>query len=81
MILFLSFEIILYLEHYLYNKEMVERERERSGRKIEGHLITWHGKMHQNETIIANQTKDQKLRERKRSCKRGLARYLDAGGR
>jgi len=29
MILFLSFEIILYLEHYLYNKEMVERERER----------------------------------------------------
>ena len=27
MILFLSFEIILYLEHYLY-KEMVERERE-----------------------------------------------------
>jgi len=33
MILFLSFEIILYLEHYLYNKEMVERERERSGRK------------------------------------------------
>ena len=28
MILFLSFEIILYLEHYLYNKEMVERERE-----------------------------------------------------
>ena len=41
MILFLSFEIILYLEHYLYNKEMVvcvcERERER-GR--EGHLIT-----------------------------------------
>ena len=35
MILFLSFEIILYLEHYLYNKEMVvcvfEREREREG--------------------------------------------------
>ena len=57
---------------------MCVRERER-GR--EGHLITWHGKMHQNETIIANQTKDQKLRERKRSCKRGLARYLDAGGR